>query len=170
MSVAARWQAWVDGLQPRERRVLLVGAAGAVLILLVGGLLTLGQRLGAAQSRVEQKTRDLAFVQQAAAEVLAAGPLPAAAAPGTPPGEPLAVLAERAAREAGLGASLGGTVTTTEGGLRLSFRDAGFDPLAAMLARLAAQSGVRVESATIDAAGEAGRVNAMIVLRPATPG
>ncbi len=166
MSAAARWQAWLDGLQPRERRVLVLGGAAVALILFVGGLLTLGQRVGAAQARVEQKTRDLAFIQQAAAEVLAAGPLQ----PGGPAGEPLAVLAERAAREAGLASSLAGTETTTDGGLRLSFRDAGFDPLAAMLARLSAQSGARVESATIDAAGEAGRVNAMIVLRLDTRG
>lgn len=161
MTAAARWRAWLEGLQPRERRVLQGGGVAAALIMVGGGLYTLGQRVGAAEDRVAQKTGDLAFIRQATAELLAAGPLPAAAGAA----EPLAVLAERAAGEAGLAGSLAGTEATADGALRLSFRDAGFDPLAAMLARLLGQSGVRVDSATIEAAGEAGRVNAMIVLR-----
>jgi type II secretory pathway component PulM len=166
VSVVERLRSWFDALQPRERRSLAIGGVAAVVILVGGGLLTLAGHVDEARSRVTQKSDDLAFVQQASAEILAAGPLEAFAAAT----EPLAVLADRAAREAGLGGQLAGSETTTDGALRLSFRDAGFDPLAAMLQRLSRQSGVRVEAATIDAAAETGRVNALIVLRADTRG
>lgn len=166
MSGLDRLRSWLDALQPRERRILVIGAVAAVVITVGGSLFTLAQRVDATRARVDQKSADLAFYQQAGAEILAAGPLQTLASPA----EPLAVLADRAAREAGLGSYLAGSETTTDGALRLSLRDAGFDPLAAMLLKLSQQAGVRVESASIDAAGETGRVNAMVVLRSDTRG
>ncbi len=161
MNGPERLRAWLDGLQPRERRSLLIGGVAVLVITAGGSLLTLAQRVDAAQARVTQKAGDLAFFQQATAEILAAGP-PESLAPST---EPLAVLADRAARDAGLGGNLAGSETTGEGSLRLSFRDAGFDALAAMLVQLSRQAGVRIETASIDAAGEPGRVNALVELR-----
>ena len=95
-ALRARLAAWWTGLQERERKVLLAGAAAFGLILVGGSLLTLDQRLGATRERVAQKHRDLEFVQSATAEILAAGPIstPGAAS------EPLVVLADRAARQA----------------------------------------------------------------------
>ena len=164
-ALRARLAAWWTGLQERERKVLLAGAAAFGLILVGGSLLTLDQRLGATRERVAQKHRDLEFVQSATAEILAAGPIstPGAAS------EPLVVLADRAARQAGLTESLAGTESASDGALRASFRGASFDALAGMLMALAQQSAVVVKSGSVEATAEPGRVNASIVLRAATP-
>jgi type II secretory pathway component PulM len=164
-TLRARMAAWWASLQVRERQVLLAGSAAAALILVGGSLLVLGQRLGAAQARVAQKHLDLEFVQAATAEILAAGPLRAAGEAR----EPLVVLADRAARQAGLTESLAATEAASDGSLRASFRGASFDALAGMLLELSQQSGVAVKSGTVESTGEPGRVNASIVLRAATP-
>jgi type II secretory pathway component PulM len=54
---------------------------------------------------------------------------------------------------------------TGDGGLRIRMDRAPFDGLVAWLARISQQHGVRVQSAEIEAAGEAGLVNAGLVLK-----
>jgi type II secretory pathway component PulM len=77
----------------------------------------------------------------------------------------LVVLIDRAARESGLGQALTGSQPSGDGGMRVQLEKAPFNSLVAWLARLSEQNGVRVESASIDAANEPGLVNAGIVLR-----
>jgi type II secretory pathway component PulM len=162
-ALAARLSAWYDGLAPRERMVLTFGGAAAALILVLGGLLSLHPGVERSRERLQQKQRDLAFVQAATAEILAAGPVrPAAAA-----GEPLVVLADRATRQAGLVESLTGSEAAPDGTLRTSFRAVPFDAFAGMVANLGQQAGVAVQSAEIESTGEPGKVNATVVLRAA---
>ena len=92
-------------------------------------------------------------------EIAAAGPVHARAA-----GEPLLVIVDESAREAGLGASLSGS-GSSDGGLSVELHQAPFDTLVAWLARLGEQNGVQVETADIHSAGVAGLVNASIVLK-----
>ncbi len=161
----ARLGAWYDALAAREQRMVAWGGAAAALILVAAGVLALEQGVSLSRERVEQKQRDLAFVQAAAAEILAAGPVrPAGAA-----NEPLVVVADRATRQAGLVESLTGSEAAADGSLRTSFRAVSFDAFAGMLANLSAQANVAVQSAEIESTGEPGKVNATVVLRAPKP-
>lgn len=161
----ANLERWYATLAPRERIAVVLGVAAAALILVVGGLLVQQRSVARAHDRVEQKRRDLAFVQAAAAEILAAGPLRPAGAGS----ESLVVSADRATRQAGLAESLTGSEASADGSLRSVYRAVSFDALAAMLAGLQVQAGVSVQSAEIESTGETGKVNATVVLRPAPP-
>lgn len=156
---------WYAGLAPRERAVVLYGGIAALLIVVGGGLLSLHQKVERTRERVAQKQRDLAFVQAATAEIIAAGPIRPAGASN----EPLVVLADRATRQAGMVEALSASEAGPDGSLRSSFRAVSFDALAGMVASLNAQAGVTVQSAEIESTGEPGKVNATVVLRPAAP-
>jgi len=93
-------------------------------------------------------------------QLLAAGPSTSS----TPAGS-LVVLIDSSARESGLGKSLTNSQPTPNGGLRIRLDHVPFDGLVAWLSRLAQQQGIRVESAEIETSGEAGYVNAGLVLR-----
>jgi type II secretory pathway component PulM len=164
-ALATKLNAWLEGLAPRERVAVGIGALAALLIVVGGGLFTLHQRVEKARERVEQKRLDLAFVQAATAEILAAGPI----RPSGASSEPLVVLADRATRQAGLVESLSASEAAADGSLRTSFKAVAFDALAGMVASLNSQSGVAVQSAEIESTGEPGKVNATVVLRPASP-
>jgi type II secretory pathway component PulM len=74
------------------------------------------------------------------------------------------VVVDGAAREAGLGTALTSSEPSGAGGLQVRLEKAPFDAIIAWLARLSEQDGIRVDSATMDAAGQPGIVNAGIVL------
>jgi general secretion pathway protein M len=148
-------------LSERERRMLLIGGAVAIALLLLGVILPLDRSVTKTHERVGRKQADLAWMRSVAPSLAGAGPV--AAQPATQ--ESLLVLVDRAARESGLGASLVSSEPSGGGGLRVRLEKAPFDVLVGWLARLADQNGVRVESASVDGAGEAGLVNAAIVLQ-----
>lgn len=164
-ALLAKLGAWYSALAPRERLAVALGGSAAAVILLVAALLTLQQGVARSRDRVEQKLRDLAFVQAAAAEILAAGPV----RPAGTSADPLVVMADRATRQAGLVESLAGSEAAPDGSLRTSFRAVSFDAFAGMLSSLNTQSSVAVQSAEIESTGEPGKVNATVVLRPAAP-
>jgi type II secretory pathway component PulM len=144
---------------------MLVGWGGVAVVLIgiVGWLLPLQQHTAETRERVERKRGDLAFVQMAAPEILAAGPIAAAGATN----EPLVVLVDRIARESGLGSAITSSEPSGDAQLRLRLASASFDNVVAWLARLGQQHGIRVVSASIDAASAPGLVNASIELRSA---
>ena len=127
---------WFDNLSERERN--LVYAAGAlvgvalVYLVLVLPFQTSGKRMAA---RVAQKTADLAWMQASAPQAMAA----AGAAQAAGGGDSLAVLADRTAREAGLGNSLRDQSPDGNNGLRLRIEAASFDALITWLASLQQQ-------------------------------
>lgn len=156
---------WFDSLAPRERLFVLIGAT-AVVVLLVWGLLLvpLFGAADAAATRVESKRALLQFLQQAGAEIRAAG-----GASGAPAeiasGESLVVVVDRSARQAGLGNSLTRNQPMGEDGIRVRLEDAAFDSLARWLGELHRSSGLAIESASFDRGQNPGRVNASLVLR-----
>jgi type II secretory pathway component PulM len=77
----------------------------------------------------------------------------------------LVALVDRTARDGGIGKSLVGSQPSGNGGLNVRFEQASFDALVAWLSQLGERYGVHAESATIDAAGMPGIVNATLVLR-----
>jgi general secretion pathway protein M len=153
-------RAWYSGLAERERRFVNLGAIGVLILLIVGVVLPLNSKLAQTRKRVETKQVDLAFIQGVLPQLAAAGPAGNVATP-----ESLVVLIDSSARESGLGKALTNSQPTPDKGLRVRLDRAPFDAMVAWLARLSQQHGVRVESAEIESAGEAGIVNAGLVLK-----
>jgi len=154
-------RAWYARLSERERRIVLFGSIGGVVLLLLAVVLPLNRNIAQARQRVASKQADLAFIQNAAPQLAAAGPGIGSAATG----ESLVVLIDSSARESGLGKSLSSSQPTPDKGLRIRLDHVPFDALVAWLARLSQSHGVRVESAEIESAGEVGFVNAGLVLK-----
>jgi general secretion pathway protein M len=153
-------RAWYAGLSSRERLFVNLGGAVVAVAVLLGLILPLNRNISQARQRVTNKQADLAFIQNAVPQLAAAGPAAAAAS-----AESLVVLIDSSARESGLGKSLSSSQPDGAGGLRIRLDRAPFDGVVAWLARLSQQHGVRVESAEIEYANEAGFVNAGLVLK-----
>ncbi|HEU4590354.1 MAG TPA: type II secretion system protein GspM [Steroidobacteraceae bacterium] len=153
-------RAWYAGLADRERRFVNIGAVVAAVLLVLGLVLPLNRNIAQARQRVAAKQVDLAFIQQATPELRAAGPAVQGGNAAS-----IVVLIDSSARESGLGKSLTSSEPTGDGGLRIRMDRAPFDGLVAWLARISQQHGVRVQSAEIESAGEAGLVNAGLVLK-----
>jgi len=153
---------WFHAQTPRDQRVALIGAAVAVIVLLCAVFIPLDTSVARASARVQRKQSDLAWMRAVAPQLQQAAPN-ALAAP-TSQRSMIAVI-DSSARESGLGGSLNSSEPSGPGALRVRLDKASFDTLVGWLARLSQQNGVHVESATIDAAGPPGIVNAGIVLR-----
>lgn len=145
-------------LSGRERRLVIIGAALAALVIVFGVVLPLDRGVAHAEQRLAKKHADLAWMQSVAPELQSAAPPPAAN------GESLLVIIDRSAREAGLAGALAGSEPGSAGSLSVRLEKAPFDTLVAWLTHLAQQNGVTVDSATIERAGEPGAVNAALVL------
>jgi general secretion pathway protein M len=154
-------RAWYEGLAERERRMVLLGAVVAAVLLVLAVVLPLNRNIAQAQQRITVKQGDLGFIQSAVPQLAAAGPGPAAVATS----ENLVVVVDSSARESGLGKSLASTQPTGDKSLRVRFERAPFDGLMAWLARISQNHGIRVETAEFEFAGEAGLVNAGLVLK-----
>jgi general secretion pathway protein M len=157
---------WLAGLAPRERNlVYLAGSLAAIALAYLVLVLPLTTAAARREARIEQKTADLAWMRQVAPQVAAAAAVGGAAAGSE---ESLVVLVDRTGREAGIGSAIRDQSPSGDLGLRLRLESASFDVLVAWLASLQQQYGVRVDAATIDAAGSPGLVNASITLTHGT--
>jgi len=151
----------LDSLSERERRIVMVGAALGVALLVLGVIVPLESGVSHARQRIDKKQADLVWMRSVAPEIQGAV-VPAAIAPG----ESLLVIVDRSARESGLGSALAGSEPSGGGALSVHLRKAPFDTLVAWLARLSQQNGIHVDNASIDNAGAPGLVNASFVLKP----
>jgi general secretion pathway protein M len=148
---------WYAGLQPREQRVVLVGAIVLGVIVLIGGiLLPLQSAVSNAMQGREARRDDLAWMRINAAEVRAASAL-------LPPetGEAPVVVVDRVGREAGLASALRGTQPSATG-VRVQLEAAPFDTMITWLETLDRRYGLAIESITVDRNGAPGMVNASI--------
>lgn len=149
-----------DALADRERRLVSIGGAIAILLLVMALVMPLERGVATSAARVTRKQSDLSWMRQMA-PALAVAPQ---AAPANQ--ESLIVLVDRSAREAGLGQSLTGSQPSGNGALRTQFEKADFNRLIDWIAQLAQLQGVQAESASFDAVADSpGTVNAVIVLR-----
>jgi type II secretory pathway component PulM len=148
---------WHSSLAEREQRMVAWGAVAAVVLLLIGLLWKLGSAAASAEVRVDGKRQLLAWIEAVTPRLQAT---PAARA-----GESLAIAVDRSARESGLGDALEGIEPAGPGSLRVRFKNVSFDALALCLARLQQERGAVTESASVNASGEPGRVDATLVLR-----
>ena len=155
---------WFRSQSPRDQRVALIGAVIVLLIVIGGIFIPLDLSVSRANARVQHKGSDLAWMRAVAPQLAAAG----STIPAPTSQRSLIVVIDTSARESGLGSALHSSEPSGPGMLRVRLDRAPFDTLVAWLARLSQQNGIRVESATIDAAGPPGLVNAGLVLRTAT--
>ncbi|MGO9039685.1 MAG: type II secretion system protein GspM [Steroidobacteraceae bacterium] len=149
------------GLQPREQRMVVIGAVGVALLVLVGAvLLPLQTAVSTALKRAETKRADLAWMRVNAPEIQAArGTLIMDST------EPPVVVVDRVGRETGLGNALRGTQPSGNG-VRVQLEAAPFDALVAWIASLDQRYGLAIDSITIDRADKPGVVNANITFAP----
>lgn len=148
---------WYAGLAEREQRLVLWGGAAAAALLIVLLVWQLGASVAVAEERVERRRQDLAWIESVTPRLQAE--------PAARPGESLTIAVNRLAREGGLAESMDGIEPASQGALRARFSDASFDSLALLLARLQKERGVVTETASVNATGEPGLVNATLVLR-----
>jgi general secretion pathway protein M len=158
MSLALIPKLSLDSLSERELRIVQIGAIVGVALLVFGVIVPLESSVSHAHKRIGQKQADLAWMRTVAPEIAAAGPPPSAR------GESLLVIVDRSARESGLGSALAGSEPAGPDALSVRLEKAPFDTLVGWLVRLSQQNGIRVDSASIDTAGEPGVVNAAVVL------
>jgi general secretion pathway protein M len=156
--------AWFRAQSPRDQRVALIGGVVALLVLVFAIFVPLDTGVARASARVRHKESDLAWMRSVAPQLAAAG-----AAVASPVSQrSLIVVIDSSARESGLGSALNASEPAGPGALRVRLDKASFDTLVAWLAKLSQQNGVHVKTATIDAAGPPGLVNAGIELRTAS--
>jgi len=139
--------------------MVTIGGVAALVLLILAVLLPLDQSVARAHQRIAHKQADLAWMRSVAPRLAGAAPVIAPSSQRS-----LIVVVDNAAREAGLGTALTSSEPAGQGGLRVRLDNAQFDTLVGWLARLSQQHGIRVETATVDAAGPPGIVNAGIVL------
>lgn len=156
----ASLQRYLDRLSARERRVVIVGGALALLLALTSVLMPLQRKVSATNARVERKRDDLAWLRSMAPRLtgLASSEPP-------PLRESLVVIVDRTARQFGLERALVGSQPSGNGALNVRLEQTSFDGLIGWLSQLHEQYGVRLEAADFDAASAAGTVNASLVLR-----
>ena len=150
---------YLQRLEPRERRMVVFGAVAALLLLIIAIVLPLQRSVSAVQQRVERKRDDLQWLRSMAPQL--------ARLQGSAPPvlhESLVVVVDRTARESGLAKSLVGSQPSGDGGLNVRLDQTPFDTLIGWLSQLRERYGVRVDSATIDAAKGSGNVTATLVL------
>lgn len=147
-------------LNQRERRMVILGAGAATLLLILAVVLPLQHSVSSASERIEHKRDDLTWLRSMAprfGSVALTAPQPLR--------ESLVGLVDRTAREAGIGKSLVGSQPSGNGGLSAHFEQVPFDGLVSWLSQLGDRYGIHAVSATLDGTSAPGTVNATLVLR-----
>lgn len=155
----ARLKELFFGLQPRERWIVAVGAAAAVVII-VWGFVVSPMRAEAARLRtsVDTKQRLLIDVHRLEAQQ----PSPGANGP-RGADQTLVVIIDDTARSHGLGSP--GTRQNGPNGIDVTIQGASFDVLMAWLIVLHGTYGIDVETGQLVKAREPGLVNGQLLLR-----
>jgi type II secretory pathway component PulM len=150
---------WFWSLAQRERRMVMFGAAAAVLVVLLGVWLPVERRVSQLQARVQTRQADLAWLQSVAPQL---GELHSGSAGAG--NESVVALADRVAHETGIARALN-TQAGSDGTFNVRLEQVAFDSLLNWAGELVLRHGVRIVSATIDGSPNAGMVSATIVLR-----
>ena len=148
---------WYQSRTEKDRRTLAFGGIAAAVLLLAGGLWTLEAATDSAEARVATKRADLAWMQAVAPRLRSM--------PAVNPDEPLPLLVDRTARDAGLSGAVKSTDPSDRGGLRVRLESASFDATVIWLSRLQQERGLVVEFATFEGAGAEGLVNVLLIFR-----
>lgn len=154
----AKIQAYLDGLNPRERR-LVIGGAIFLVVFVLYQLFWAPFTNGMAdmQTKVNNQQQDLLWMQQAAAEVetLQGG----SGGRRTVHTGSLLGLVEKTARQRGLGSSIRKVQPEGQNGVRVWLDKVSFDVVMIWLDELQVKQGVMVSSFSSEHLAQSGRVN-----------
>ena len=152
-------KAWFFGLQTRERWLVAVGAAAAVVIVLFGFIwLPLNDEIARLRASVDTKQRLLIDVARIE------GQNPSSVATNRQGNnQTLMVIVENTAGSHGLSPSR--TTANGPSGVNVSIQNAPFDALSAWLVTLHETYGIDVETASFTSTRETGLVNGQLTLR-----
>lgn len=154
--------AWYARQSARDQRILVIGGVTAAVILVLWLALLPQQAVQRAKADVTTQRELLQYMRQV-------GPSLAAAGPGGDVqsiGESFVVFIDRTAREHGLAEALTGSPPAGNGAYRVTLEGADFNLLLTWLHQMSTRYGVQVESASFNATGAPGKVNASAQLRP----
>ncbi len=158
---------WFEQLAPRERALVALAGALAVLALIVSlGIRPIMSQSSRGQELVDDKRELLAELSDVAARF---GPQRGSA--GTPSAasdQSMVLVIDQTTRGSGLAQYLKRNQPDGSSSIRLRFENAPFDTLVAWLNGLQQRQGMSVTSANIDGSAEPGRVNCNLTL--ARPG
>jgi general secretion pathway protein M len=157
-------QNWYQGLQQRERQLVLAASAVIVITLLY---LTVWEPIHQGIEEQTQKYQTqvdiLDWMQTAATEVRT---LRASGSTNrrVDSSQPVTLMIEKSAATAGLKPYLSKLESTSDKGARVTFEDVSFDQLLLWLDTLQTRYGISVSSANLDRADKAGAVKARMTL------
>ena len=157
-------QHWYQGLQQRERQLVLAASAVIVITLLY---LTIWEPIHKGMENQTQKYQtqvDILDWMQAAAVEVRALQASGTAKRRTNSSQPVSLLVEKSAATAGLKPYLRKLESTQDKGARVTFDDASFDQVLLWLNTLQTQYGISVSSANLDRADKTGTINARMTL------
>ncbi len=168
MRLPAPIAAWYAGLAVRERRLVAIGVALVVLLIVY---LAAIQPLIAAHDRLAYKLNSdrslLVYLNQAAGRLGNTASAGNQAATGNPSVSVFSIVST-AAQEPAIKNAVQRLEQADNGGVRLTLSSASFDALVPWLESLAQQEGIVIESANIQGAQEPGTVNATLTLNRRT--
>ena len=150
---------WFELLQPRERVVIALGGAIAVLILVWS--------FAWIPLRSANLNLDAALTEKYGLLVDASRLQPSGASPGpsATSAESLVLIVDQTHRAHGLGGTLSRNQPDGENGIRVAFQRVPFDQLVSWLGALRQGHGIVVVTANLDGAQQPGLVNASLILR-----
>jgi general secretion pathway protein M len=158
---------WLDGLESRDRRMLIGGGLLlAVLLLYLWVAEPLLGAYGKRSAQLAEQQATLLWMQQAAAQVTALQGAAGAQGAGLGDRSLLAVV-DGSAREAGLGGALKRVKPDGALAVRVWFEAVPFDALVEWLGQLAQDNQVQVKLITLERQPDAGRVHAQLTLEAA---
>jgi general secretion pathway protein M len=153
----AQLETWYSGLEPREQRMVRLGALAAAALVLIGLIVQLHGVVNRAEKRLAAARADLLYVQGALPE-LRALPQPQGG------GQSLVTVVDRTTRDAGIAMHLRGADPSGVGSVRVRFEGAAFDQLLPWLLKIEREYGLAVQAATVERIDAQGRVNAAFTL------
>jgi len=155
---------WLEGLDARERLLVMAGAV-VLVVFLVFVLVWLPLRSGYSNLKTSvAEQRDTAAWMQRSAQQLAELKQSGGAAPTGLGGRSLLAVTDSTARAGGLGDALKRVEPEGRDNVRVWLDGASFDVLLKWLATLSTTHGIQVDSATLERSETAGRVNARLTL------
>ncbi len=161
-------RAWFMGLEQRERRILIVGAVlASVLLAYMAVWQPLDGNLVRLRDSVAQQRSTLSWMERTAREVRSLR----AASQGTGGnvgGQSLLALVDQSARGAGLGGGISRIEPEGAGSVRVWMDNVSFDDLVLWLGQLQNTHGVRAQLISVERQDNPGRVNVRITLQGAS--
>lgn len=151
-------QAYLDGLNPRERRLVIGGAAFLMLFMLYQILWApFANGVSDMQTKVNKQQQNLIWMQQAADEVRSLKGSSGSRS-NIQSGSLLGMI-EKTARESGLGSSIRKVQPEGQKGVRMWMDKVAFDAVMNWLNKLQSKQGVSVSSFSAEQTSDPGRVN-----------